>query len=1008
MGRFSVSINESGNTIQHLYFLSKDNMDNKTLYPRIPDNYFTKNDYEDSTTKRVCFAHSINKALMGISMRMKGMELYVHIPKDSNIKTHKPNSKEVPDVKITGETWVTEPVKIKCIGKIRVIDDAGKDGHPFKYGNNTAELYDWNWEWIEKYKEGINEGMVISEKDFSNNLEKWENDKYPVLLITGLSGGGKSTLASQLATQHKADIVELDGLEWNFDNSRNHFLTKFINENPQYKKSIQDHWKDEKGKIPAKKFIYFCISHALKNNIKIIIEGVQIYYVMIGSKEDLIYMTDKPIIIKGTSPIISKLRQFKRIINGGEEGQPLSTLIKDNNYLTDFRNKIKSTIKENEESDNMGILFPFAENVLNLKKIDINYSDKFSDVTDIVNSLSKDEKYELAPSDFSKPNGHFTNSRNCVYRKVYKNGKENMGFIELYIFDDKTKAYTAVAIKPKYRGKSLTKLMVDEAIDSISNKKGLKKIMWGAIKKNIPSNKLAKDMNFNLCDSDDVDNIYELKLNKKDKSIEEAYLIESSIYKKKYSCPYCDNKLDRQKLVKHVDENHEDFIPENYTATRIIFNLVNKKEKGTCVICGKETQWDENKAKYDRFCCEKCVQEYIKQRNESMMRTHGKLYVTDDPEFQKKMLSNRSISGDYLWSDGVKRSYTGSYEKKLLEFLDKVMGFKSCDVITPGTTVYYIDDDGKQRAWILDDEITPYNLQIDVKDGGDNPNNKEMPEYRAKQIAKEKSIYDQKKYNYLRLTNNNFGQLINTLAQIKQNLLENNEDKIWNINEYMAMGSCNPIVSGSAEGNNVIQQRPIKYIVPAMVQNTFVEPLYSRDEFLEKLYRIQDGKLVLTNKKDISKEFDISNKLLKSSQAEDMQEDLEQLLTKESYVDHNIMYELMTGHKLLDKNQYFFDENLEIELEGFYKSKLRKEIIESTFSNLLNKYKIIISENMHKISYKNLSIERDKNGYYAYNEFTRKRTKSYQLINEISDDILEILNNDDFLNNTNEDDSLMN
>lgn len=64
---------------------------------------------------------------------------------------YKPNHSECPDVGVTGEIWILRPVKLKCIGKIHVIGDAGKDGHSFKYGNNTAELYDWNWEWIERY-----------------------------------------------------------------------------------------------------------------------------------------------------------------------------------------------------------------------------------------------------------------------------------------------------------------------------------------------------------------------------------------------------------------------------------------------------------------------------------------------------------------------------------------------------------------------------------------------------------------------------------------------------------------------------------------------------------------------------------------------------------------------------------------------------------------------------------------------------------------------------------------
>ena len=33
---------------------------------------------------------------------------------------------------------------------IKVIDDKGLLGHKFTYGDNTAELYDWEWKWVEQ------------------------------------------------------------------------------------------------------------------------------------------------------------------------------------------------------------------------------------------------------------------------------------------------------------------------------------------------------------------------------------------------------------------------------------------------------------------------------------------------------------------------------------------------------------------------------------------------------------------------------------------------------------------------------------------------------------------------------------------------------------------------------------------------------------------------------------------------------------------------------------------
>ena len=136
------------------YFLSENDMNEKVLQPRIPNNYMTKNGYEDNKTKRVCFAPSINQCLMGLSMNLKDKEFYVHIPDpEIDIKKllYKPSIKEVPDSKITGEVWIKVPIKIICTGKILVTGDAGEPGIPYTYGNGlTAELYKWNWKWIER------------------------------------------------------------------------------------------------------------------------------------------------------------------------------------------------------------------------------------------------------------------------------------------------------------------------------------------------------------------------------------------------------------------------------------------------------------------------------------------------------------------------------------------------------------------------------------------------------------------------------------------------------------------------------------------------------------------------------------------------------------------------------------------------------------------------------------------------------------------------------------------
>ena len=105
-----------------------------------------------------------------------------------------------------------------------------------------------------------------------------------------------------------------------------------------------------------------------------------------------------------------------------------------------------------------------------------------------------------------------------------------------------------------------------------------------------------------------------------------------------------------------------------------------------------------------------------------MIGKYGKVSLLDDPEQQKKMLANRSISGKYKWSDGSEKTYTGSYELSFLEFLDNVLDFKSDDVICPSPHTYWYEYDGKKHFYIPDVFIPSLNLEIEIKDGGDNPN----------------------------------------------------------------------------------------------------------------------------------------------------------------------------------------------------------------------------------------------------------------------------------------------
>ena len=246
-------------------------------------------------------------------------------------------------------------------------------------------------------------------------------------------------------------------------------------------------------------------------------------------------------------------------------------------------------------------------------------------------------------------------------------------------------------------------------------------------------------------------------------------------YKKKFKCPYCEFKFDREKLSRHIDKYHQDMIPEGYTAARVAFNSINKKETGRCIICHNPSPWNEDKQRYERLCgSKKCHDQYLQMcENRMKAKYNGKTKedFLNDPKFQDKMLKGRSISGDYKFTDGGVLPYVGSYEKNFLEFMDKFLHVKSEDIQAPGPTIEYFYQ-GKKHFWITDFYYIPYNLVLDIKDGGKNPNNREMDTYREKQIEKEKAIQKTNKFNYLRLTDNQFDQLLDMILELKESMID--------------------------------------------------------------------------------------------------------------------------------------------------------------------------------------------------------------------------------------------
>lgn len=162
----------------NLFFISSEGDLHETeMMPRIPNNYMTDNGYEDNKTPRISFSTSIDGCLMGLGKNVSNQVFYVYQPV-GKYKVITPTIDQVPDVKITKERWICEPVKLVRVGKIRAIDENGPhdDGIPYTYGKNgehEARLYHWGWKWIKQYGSDMNEAEGLGSRVYQLvNLDK--------------------------------------------------------------------------------------------------------------------------------------------------------------------------------------------------------------------------------------------------------------------------------------------------------------------------------------------------------------------------------------------------------------------------------------------------------------------------------------------------------------------------------------------------------------------------------------------------------------------------------------------------------------------------------------------------------------------------------------------------------------------------------------------------------------------------------------------------------------------
>lgn len=229
-----------------------------------------------------------------------------------------------------------------------------------------------------------------------------------------------------------------------------------------------------------------------------------------------------------------------------------------------------------------------------------------------------------------------------------------------------------------------------------------------------------------------------------------------------FVCKICKEKYSSlEGLYSHLEEEHSAQIPPDMSTAHFYYYLKTGREHGNCVMCKQPTTFNEKTKKYNRFCNDPaCKIKYKEIVDKRMIGVYGKVNLLNDPDHQRKMLMNRSISGVYNFK-GVDKPYVGSYELDFLKTMDLFFDWDPSDIVSPSPHTYYYVYEGEKHFYIPDFYIMSLGLEIEVKDGGDNPNmhHKIQDVDKEKEKLKDKVMHTQKINHYIKLTNKNYYNL---------------------------------------------------------------------------------------------------------------------------------------------------------------------------------------------------------------------------------------------------------
>ena len=436
-----------------------------------------------------------------------------------------------------------------------------------------------------------------------------------------------------------------------------------------------------------------------------------------------------------------------------------------------------------------------------------------------------------------------------------------------------------------------------------------------------------------------------------------------------YKCKICGKKYNELScLYNHIESKHADMIPQDMTVQQFYYYMKTGKRNGNCVMCKQPTSWNMNTNKYNRFCGNpRCKEEYVKIMKSRMIAKYGKAHLLNDPNKQREMLANRSISGTYEWSDGKHTTtYTGSYELDFLKTLDNFFDWDPTDISMPSPHTYTYEYEGQQKFYIPDVFIHSLDLEIEIKDGGDNPNNhhKIQDVDKVKEKIKDEVLTSQRNFHYVKITNKNYENFFEFLNEVKKGFEKYGDDKkiprIFKIEDIRTKGDIRPV----KESQEVTEEGFAKDVIKGLV-NANNQPFRDSDMFLSLRYNmVKDSPSELQS---------FLKKLIKSAKFEDDLKYVKELVGKSDTYYHNLLKKRPELQDEYDKYYKWIKDGMVNDINKKYKKVKIKETPEYDLEELLTESSIsMVQLNL----YLQNEYEEEMRHYLAtYKEYYQKMQK---------------------------------